>query len=62
MDKNVNEIAELLGANVVGQLPDTGGGALGAARLAKLVTELQERLGPSSGRRPGRPTETEEHP
>jgi hypothetical protein len=57
MAKNAKKIADLLGATVVGQVPDTGGGAFGAARLAKLVASLPERLEPGSGRRPGRPTD-----
>jgi hypothetical protein len=57
MAKNVQKIAELLGAAVVGQVPEMGGGAFGAARLAHLVAALQSRLEPSEGRRPGRPTD-----
>jgi hypothetical protein len=45
------KIAEVMGAVHVGQLPDTGGGAFGAARLAEM---LKERLQPSGGR-PGQP-------
>ena len=37
MAKNIEKIADLLGANVVSQLPETGGGAFGAARLGRLV-------------------------
>jgi hypothetical protein len=54
MAKNVKTIAERLGAVVVDQLPDVGGGAFGAARLARI---LQSRLQPSRGDRPGRPTD-----
>lgn len=57
MAKNVKKIAKLLGAQVVGQVPDTGGGAFGAARLGTIVTALQSRLQPSQGKRPGRPTD-----
>jgi hypothetical protein len=57
MAKNVRRIAELLGADVLGQLPETGGGAFGAARLARLVAALQSRLAPGRGHRPGRPTD-----
>lgn len=32
--KNVRNLANALGAQVVGKVPDTGGGAFGAARLA----------------------------
>ena len=52
MAKNVKRIAKKLGAKVVERLPDVGGGALGAMRMAKL---LQERLQPGQGKRPGRP-------
>jgi len=54
MARNVQNIAGLLGAESVGQLPEVGGGAFGAARMAKL---LHDRLAPSKGRRPGRPTD-----
>jgi hypothetical protein len=53
MAKNRNKLARLLGAKIVGQVPDVGGGAFGMARLAHL---LHERLTPSQGERPGRPT------
>jgi hypothetical protein len=54
MAKNIDKLAELLGAERVGQVPDVGGGAFGAARLAKI---LQARLEPAQGQRPGRPTD-----
>lgn len=54
MAKNVEDIAKLLGARSVGRIPDVGGGAFGAARLANL---LHDRLTPAKGRRPGRPTD-----
>lgn len=54
MAKNVRKIARTLGARIVGKLPETGGGAFGAARLAAI---LHTRLAPSSGLRPGRPTD-----
>ena len=57
MSKNVDEIAEVLGAKVVARLPRAGGGAFGAARLAAIVERLQTRLTPSRGKRPGRPTD-----
>ena len=44
MSKNVEKIADLLGAKVVSQVPETGGGAFGAARLTRLVTALRARL------------------
>jgi hypothetical protein len=57
MAKNIERIAAGLGAKVVGQVPDAGGGAFGAARLAKIVETMQGRLVPGQGRRPGRPTD-----
>src|SRR5260370_36402231 len=57
MAKNVEKLAERLGAQVVAELPETGGGAFGAARLGRLVAALQGRLEPGEGRRPGRPTD-----
>ncbi len=56
MAKNREKLAELLGARIVGQVPDVGGGAFGMARLAHL---LHQRLTPSQGERPGRPTDPE---
>ena len=40
---NTRSIAEKIGAKVVGQVPNTGAGAFGAARLAEIVTRLQLR-------------------
>lgn len=58
MATNIQEIAKRLGAEIrQGQLPETGGGAFGAARLAHLVAALQVRLRPGQGERPGRPSE-----
>jgi hypothetical protein len=54
MAKNRERLAELLGAEIVGTVPDVGGGAFGMARLAHL---LHERLTPSHGDRAGRPTD-----
>jgi hypothetical protein len=42
-----------MGAVVVSQIPDVGGGAFGAARLAALRSRLQ----PQVGLRPGRPAD-----
>jgi hypothetical protein len=53
MSEAVKSIAKKLGAKVISELPETGGGAFGAARLA----ELRARLRPQVGLRPGRPTE-----
>jgi hypothetical protein len=57
MAKNIEKIATGLGARVVARLPHTGGGAFGAARLARIVADLQARLEPGQGLRPGRPTD-----
>ncbi|HTU20703.1 MAG TPA: hypothetical protein VMG10_21765 [Gemmataceae bacterium] len=54
MAKTSEKLAALLGAKIVGQVPDVGGGAFGMARLAHL---LHQRLTPSQGERPGRPTD-----
>jgi hypothetical protein len=56
MAKNVKKIAKLLGAEVVGEVVETGGGAFGAERLVQVVATLQSRLRPGKGKRPGRPT------
>src|SRR5205085_4617973 len=53
MAKNREKLAELLGARIIGEVPDVGGGAFGMARLAHI---LHERLTPGQGDRPGRPT------
>jgi hypothetical protein len=57
MADNVNRLARRLGAKVVARVPETGGGAFGAAGLATIVANLQSRLVPARGRRPGRPTD-----
>jgi hypothetical protein len=57
MAKNIDQIADKLGAKIVGQVPDTGGGTFGAARLARIVESMQSRLEPGQGLRPGRPTD-----
>ncbi len=56
MARFVKQIAHAMGAQIVGRIPDTGGGASGAARLPQVLNTLRERLQPSRGRRPGRPT------
>ncbi len=53
MARDIKELAELLGAKVIGEVPNVGGGAFGAAQLARI---FQERLQPGQGQRPGRPT------
>ena len=57
MAKNIKKIAAGLGADIIGQAPDTGGGAFGAARLARIIETMRSRLLPGQGRRPGRPTD-----
>ena len=57
MAKNIEKIAAGLGAEFIGQVPDTGGGAFGAARLARIIEAMRSRLSPGQGRRPGRPTD-----
>ena len=57
MAKNIKKIAAGLGAQIVAQVPDTGAGAFGAARLARIVETIQARLVPGQGLRPGRPTD-----
>jgi hypothetical protein len=55
--KNVKKFANSLGAKAVATLPETGGGAFGAARLTAIVNNLHARLAPSRGKRPGRPSD-----
>lgn len=57
MATNIEEIAGQLGAEVIGQVPETGGGAFGVARLADIVEGLQTRLVPGQGKRAGRPSD-----
>jgi hypothetical protein len=53
MPLDPQEFARMLGAEIVGEVPDVGGGPFGMARLAHI---LHQRLTPSQGERPGRPT------
>jgi hypothetical protein len=53
MAMDPQEFAKLLGAEIVGEVPDVGGGPFGMARLARI---MHQRLTPSQGDRPGRPT------
>jgi len=53
MPKNPQEFADLLGANIVGEVPDIDGGPFGMAQLARI---MHKRLVPTHGKRPGRPT------
>ena len=57
MARNIKRIADSLGAQVIGQVPVTGGGAFGAARLARMIGSLQSRLVPGQGKRAGRPSD-----
>lgn len=57
MAKEIEKIARSLGAEIIGRVPETGGGAFGAARLGNIVAKVQARLRPSQGKRPGRPTD-----
>lgn len=57
MAANIKRIAKRLGAKVVAKVPETGGGAFGAARLARIVKDLQARLKPGEGLRSGRPSD-----
>jgi hypothetical protein len=56
MARNIKQIAQIMGAEVVARVPETGGGAFGAARLLYMVNALRARLQPGQGKRPGRPT------
>jgi hypothetical protein len=51
MAKNIHTIAGQLGAQLVADLPNTGGGAFGAARLARMVEKLRARLIPGECQR-----------
>lgn len=53
MAKNIEALAEKLGATIEGQVPEYSAGAFGMAALANT---LRERLEPSVGKRPGRPS------
>jgi hypothetical protein len=54
MPKNPQKFADLFVAKLVGQIPDVGSGPFGMARLARI---MHQRLTPSQGERPGRPTD-----
>jgi hypothetical protein len=58
MAENIKRIADLLGAKVVAEVPEVGGGAFGMARLARIIESLQGRLIPGQGQRPGRPSDS----
>jgi hypothetical protein len=55
MPKNPQAFADLLGARIVGEVPEVSGGPFGMAQLADL---LHRRLTPGRGERPGRPTDS----
>jgi hypothetical protein len=46
MADNIQNIAKKLGAVIVGQVPDAGGGAFGAAKVAHDVARLRAELLP----------------
>ena len=54
MAKNIEKIADRLGARIVGPIPDVGGGAFGAARLARIIGTVQARLISEQVRRAGK--------
>ena len=56
MSRQIQQIAKKMGAVVISRIPETGGGAFGAARIARVLDALQNRLTPGTGDRPGRPT------
>jgi hypothetical protein len=60
MAKNIDQIAKKLGATRIAEIPETGGGAFGAARLFHIVQQLRSRIIPGRGR----PTESNwvQHP
>ena len=57
MAKNIDAIAAKLGATVVAEVSDAGPGAFGAAKLAKVASDLRSRMVPGQGKRPGRPSD-----
>jgi hypothetical protein len=56
MAKNIETLAKRLGASIEGTVPDYSPGAFGMSALANL---LRDRLEPSAGKRPGRPSNPE---
>jgi hypothetical protein len=53
MAEKIDKLADKLGAQVVGTVPEYSAGAFGVAKLART---LRERLEPGQGKRPGRPS------
>jgi hypothetical protein len=54
MAKSIERTADRLGAEVVSQVPDAGGCASGAARLARVIETSETRLVTDQGWRAGR--------
>jgi hypothetical protein len=54
MAKNRERLAELLGARIIGEVADVGGGAFGMARMAHM---LHQRLRPGQGECPDQPAD-----
>ena len=59
MAKNIKSIAARLGAKIVGQVPETGGGAFGAARLTKVRREPPGQARAGAGKTGGPPERCE---
>ncbi len=57
MNNSMENIADSLGADVIGQVPETGGGTFGVVRLAHCVEPLKRWLISSSGKQTGRPSD-----
>ncbi len=53
MAGKIEDLADKLGAEVVGTVPEYSAGAFGVAKLART---LRQRLEPGRGKRPGRPS------
>jgi hypothetical protein len=56
MARNIKVLSDRLGAEIVAEVPESGGGAFGAFRLSQIAEQLQSRLRPGKGLREGRPT------
>lgn len=55
MARNIDRLAQKLGARVVERVPEYSAGAFGIAGLAQ---HLRARLEPGQGKRPGRPSDS----
>jgi hypothetical protein len=65
MAKNIDKLADILGARIVAQVPEFGGGAFGAYRLGAIVARMQARFQAAQGKQNGRSTVAEslhDHP